>query len=125
MQAVFDGFPAWQTTIFWLNYQAGKANIDADALPRGSWQGCMPDNSGMHLMITAAAVQDVQEAAFEGPASPIKAYSYDLHVLGAVQDSQQITFMTLEDWCQAQQADPTLSLVISRLQDGTLGQQQS
>ena len=29
--------------------------------------------------------------------------------------------MTLEDWCQAQQVDPTLSLVISRLQDGPLG----
>ena len=29
--------------------------------------------------------------------------------------------MTLEDWCQAQQVDPTLSLVISRLWDGTLG----
>ena len=28
--------------------------------------------------------------------------------------------MTLEDWCQAQQVDPALSLVISRLQDGTL-----
>ena len=33
--------------------------------------------------------------------------------------------MTLEYWHQAQQADPTLSLVISRLWDGTLGQQQS
>ena len=32
--------------------------------------------------------------------------------------------MTLEDWHQAQQEDPTLSLVISRLWDGTLGQQQ-
>ena len=33
--------------------------------------------------------------------------------------------MTLEDWYQAQQADPTLSLIISRLCDGTLEQQQS
>ena len=32
--------------------------------------------------------------------------------------------MTLEDWHQAQQEDPTPSLVISRLQDGTLWQQQ-
>ena len=32
--------------------------------------------------------------------------------------------MTLVDWHQAQQEDPTLSMVISRLQDGTLGQQQ-
>ena len=68
----------------------------------------MPDNSGMHLKV-------------KGAASPIKAYSYDLHVLDAVQDSEQVTCMTLEDWCEAQQVYPTLSLVISRLQEGTLG----
>ena len=67
----------------------------------------------------------MQEAALKGLTSPIEAYSCDLHVLDAVQDSQQVTCMTLEGWHQAQQADPTLSLVISRLQDGTLGQQQS
>ena len=44
----------------------------------------MPGNSGTHLKVTAAAVQAVQEAALKGPASPIKAYSYDLHVLDAV-----------------------------------------
>ena len=33
--------------------------------------------------------------------------------------------MSIEDWCQTQQADPTLSLVISILWDGTLGQQLS
>ena len=65
----------------------------------------------------------VQEAALKGPASPIEAYSYDLHVLDTVQDSLQVTCMTLEDWHQAQLEDPTLNLVISRLQDGTLGQQ--
>ena len=100
---------------FWLHYQAGKANIDADALSRVLWPGCMPDNSGTHLKVTAAAVQAVQEAALKGPTSPIKAYSYDLHILDTVQDSQQVTCMTLEDWHQAQQADSTLSLVISRL----------
>ena len=82
----------------------------------------MPDNSGTHLKLTAAAVQAVHQAALEGSASPIKAYSCDLHILDAVQDSQQVTCMTLEDWHQAQQADPTLSLVISRLCDGTLEQ---
>ena len=65
----------------------------------------------------------MQEAALEGLISPIEAYSCDLHILDAVQESQQITCMTLEDWCQAQQVDPTLSLVISRLWDRTLGQQ--
>ena len=82
------------------------------------------DDSGTHLKVTAAAVQAVQEAALKGAASPIKAYSYDLHALDTVQDSQQATCMTLEDWYQAQQEDPTLSLVISRLWDRTLGQQQ-
>ena len=53
--------------------------------------------------------------------SPIEAYSCDLHILDVVQDSQQVTCMTLEDWHQAQKVDPILSLVISRLQDGTLG----
>ena len=33
--------------------------------------------------------------------------------------------MTLEDWHQAQEADPVLSLVITRLQDGMLGKGQS
>ena len=47
----------------------------------------MPDSSGTHLKITAAAVQAIQGAALEGPASPIEAYSYDMHILDAVQDS--------------------------------------
>ena len=69
-------------------------------------------------------MQAVQEAGLEDPTSPIEAYSYDLHILDAVQDSQQDNCMTLEDWSQAQQEDPILNLVISRLWDGTLGQQQ-
>ena len=48
-----------------------------------------------------------------------------LHVLDAVQDSQQVACMTLEDWCQAKEVDPVLSLVITRLQDGMLGKGQS
>ena len=59
---------------FWLHYQAGKTNIDADILSREvrrvSWLGCIPDNSGTHLQVTAAPVQVVQEAALEGPTSP-------------------------------------------------------
>ena len=35
---------------FQLHYQIGKDNIDADALSRVSWPGCMPDNSGTHLI---------------------------------------------------------------------------
>ena len=61
----------------------------------------MPDNSGTHLQVTAAAVQAVQNAALEGLTSPIQAYSCDLHILNSVQDSQQVTCMTLEDWCQS------------------------
>ena len=110
---------------FRLHYRAGKANIDADALLRVSWPGCMPDSSGTHLKVTATAVQAVQEAALEGLVSPIEAYSCNLHILDAIQDSQQVTCMTLDDWHQAQEVDPVLSLVITRLRDGILGKGQS
>ena len=40
----------------------------------------------------------------------------------SVQDIQQVACKTFKDWHQAQQVDPTLSLIISRLQGGTLGQ---
>ena len=110
---------------FRLYYRAGKANIDADALSRVSWPGCMPDCLGTHLKVTAAAVSAVHKATHEGLASPIEAYSCDLHVLDAIQDSKQVACMTLGDWHQAQEADPVLSLVITRLRDGTLGKGQS
>ena len=103
---------------------AGKTNIDTDALSRVSWLGCMSDNSGTHLQVRAAAMWAVQDAALEGLTSTIEAYSCNLHILDSVQDSQQVTCMTLEDWHQAQKADPILSLVISRLWDGNLGQWQ-
>ena len=70
-------------------------------------------------------MQAVQEAALQGPASPIEAYSSDLHVLDILQNSHQVASMTLEDWYQAQEVDPILSLVIARLRDGTLGKSQS
>ena len=55
---------------FWLYYRAGKTNIDADTLLKVSWPGCMPDNSGTHLQVTAAAVQAMQEAALKAPQPP-------------------------------------------------------
>ena len=110
---------------FRLHSRAGKANIDADSLSRVSWPRCMPDNTSTHIKVTAAAGQAVQEAAFQEPASPIEAYSSDLHVLDILQDSNQVASMTLKDWCQAQEMGPILSLVIARLRDGMLGQSQS
>ena len=50
----------------------------------------------------------MQEATLEGPASPIEAYSCDLCVMDPVEDGLQITWMTAEDWQQAQLPDPTL-----------------
>ena len=115
----------WVTSLtnynFRLHYRACKANIDADALSRMSWPGCMPDSSGTHLKVTATAVQAVQEATLEEFASPIEAYSCNLHILDAIQDSKQVTCMTQEDWHQAQKVNPVLSLVIARLRDGMLG----
>ena len=107
---------------FWLYYWARKTNIDADALLRVSWPGCLPDNSGTHFKIAAAAMWAVQEASLKGFTGPMEAYSCNLHVLN--EDSQQVTCMTLEDWHQVQQTDLTLCVVISRLWDGTLGWQQ-
>ena len=92
---------------FPLYYRVGKANIDADALLRMSGLGCMPDNLGTHLQVMAAVVWAIQETALEGTTSPVEAYSCDLHVLDPVKDSQQVTCMTIEDWCQAQQMDLT------------------
>ena len=40
----------------WLYYRVGKTNIDTDALLRVSCPGCMPDSSGTHLQIMAAAL---------------------------------------------------------------------
>ena len=71
---------------FWLCYQAGKANIDTDALLRVSWPGCIPDSSDTHQKVTATVVQAVQEAALKGPISPIEAYRCNLHILDAVQE---------------------------------------
>ena len=82
---------------FRLHYRAGKANIDADALSKVSWPGCMSDHTNNHIKVTAAAVQAVQEAALHGPASPIEAYSSDLHVLDILQNSNQVASMTLQD----------------------------
>ena len=56
---------------FRLHYRAGKTNIDMDALSRVSWPECMPDNLGISLKVTAAAVRAIQEAALEKPVYPI------------------------------------------------------
>ena len=84
---------------FRLHYRAGKANIDVNALSRVSWPGCMPGNTDTCIKVTAAAVQAVQEAVLQGPASAIEAYSSDVHVLDILQDSNQVASMTLKDWC--------------------------
>ena len=107
---------------FRLHYRAGKANINADALSRVSWPQCMPDNSGTGLKVNAAAIRAIQEAALDQPACPIEVYSCNLHVIGAVQDSQQVAQMTLDDWWQAQEVHPVLGIIIKRLREGMLEQ---
>ena len=119
----------WVTSLanynFRLHYRAGKTNIDADALSRVSWPECIPDNSGTSLKITATAVRAIQEATLEKPVCPIEAYSYNLHVVGAIQDSQQVAQMTFDDWQQVQEADPVLAIIMKRLREGMLEQDQS
>ena len=96
-----------------------------DALSRVSWSECMPDNLGTSLNVTATAVRAIQEAASGKPVCPIEAYSYGLHVVGAIHDSQQVAQMTLDDWWQVQEVDPILAIIIKRLREGMLEQDQS
>ena len=107
---------------FWLYYRGGKASIDADAILRVYWLGCIPYNSGIHLQVIAVGVLAMQDDAPEGPASPAEAYSCNLHILDPVQDGQQATCMTIEEWHQVLQTDSSLSLVIIRLWHRILGQ---
>ena len=107
---------------FRLHYWSGKTNIDADALSRVSWPECMPDNLGTTLKVNAAAIRAIQEAVLDQPVCPIEAYSYNLHVVGAIQDSQQVAKMTLDDWQQAQEVDPVLGIIIKGLKAATLDQ---
>ena len=94
MQPDITGLPAWQTTISDCTTKLEKLTKMQMPYQGYPGPGCVPDNSGTQLKVTAASLQVVQEAALEGTASPIEAYSYDLHILDAVQDSQQITCMT-------------------------------
>ena len=64
----------------------------------------------------------MQEATLKGPARPIELYSCDLHILDPVGDGLQVTCMTMNNWHQAQLADPVLGLVIVRMQDRTMDQ---
>ena len=66
----------------------------------------------------------MQKATLKGPASPIEVYSYDQHVLNSVEESLQVTCMTIDDWHQAQWADPVLGLMIASPWGRTLGQHQ-
>ena len=84
-----------------------------------------PECPGQSLKVTATAVRAIQEAALEKPVCPIETYSYKLHVMGAIQDSKQVAQMTLDDWHQTQEADPVLSIIIARLREGMLEQDQS
>ena len=120
MQWVTDEWPAWPTTI--SGYITEQERLILRQTP---YQGCPDWGVCLTTQVKAAAVQNVHKAALEGPTSPIEAHSCDLHILDSVQDSQQVTCMTMEDRHQAQQVNPTLSLVITRLWDGTLGQWQS
>ena len=116
MQHITERWPSWPTTIF--GYITEQVKLILKQMP---WPECMHGNSGTYLQVMAAAMWAMKEAALIGPTKFIEAYSCNLHILDSIQDSKQVTCMVIEDWHQAQQADPTLNLVIARLRDGTLG----
>ena len=122
MQPAITGLPAWQITI--SDCTIGQVKLTL--MPMLSqeylgWSACLTI-WGTSLKVKAAAIRAIQEAALDQPACPIEAYSYDLHVIGAIQDSQQVAQMTLDDWQQAQEVDPVLGVIIKRLKTGTLDQ---
>ena len=82
----------------------------------------MPNASGTHCWITAVAVHAMQEDGIKGPIYPIETYSCDLCILDVVEDGPLVARMTTDEWHWAQWADPILGLVITKMQDGTLGQ---
>ena len=101
MQWVTNVWPAWPTTI--SGYITEQERLISMQMPYWGCPGWVhTDNSGTHQLVSSAA-GCACKAALKGPTSPIEAYSCDLHILDSVQDSQQVTCMTMEDWHQAQQ----------------------
>ena len=122
MQTAIAGSPAWQITISGCTIrQVRPTSMEMLYLEYLGQSACLTI-WGASLKVTAAAVRVIQEAALDQPACPIEAYSYDLHVIGAIQDSQQVAQMTLDDWQQAQEAEPVLGKIIKRLREGMLEQ---
>ena len=90
------------------------------------YQGC----PGQGASLTAQALTSTSQQQQCGlckrlPIRTTEAYSCDLHILDPVPESQQVTCMSTDDWHKAQLADMTLSLVITRLWEGTPGQWQA
>ena len=97
MSWVIAGWPALPIIIF--NYiRVGKANINADALLRVSWPGCVPDTLGTYHQFTAVVVQAMQEATLEGPLSPIETYRLWHACPLPSRDGLQVTCMTTNNW---------------------------
>ena len=115
----------WVASLANYNFQlystVGKANIDADAMMRVSWPMCVPNALGTHHQVTTAVVWAMQKAAFEGPMSPIGAYSCDLHVFDLVEDGLQVTCMSNKTGNRPSWQPPS-QLGWLRMQDRTLVQ---
>ena len=79
----------------------------------------MANTTAMHCLL-AAIVPTIEEVVLESPSSLIEASSCNLHVLDPMENIEQVSCMTIEDWQWAQLVDPILRMVIAKLQDGTL-----
>ena len=101
---------------FKLYYRARKTNIDVSTLSWMSWPSCMRQTSGIHHQVTAAEYKPYKRPPSKVPLALLRC------VAVMVGDGPQVTCMNADNWCQAQKANPVLSLMISRMQDGTLGQ---
>ena len=84
MQPAIAGLPPWQITI--SGCTIGKVGPILMQMPYLEYLGLSACLTiwGTSLKVNAAAIRAIQEAALDQPACPIEAYSYDLHVIGAI-----------------------------------------
>ena len=122
MQPAIAGLPAWQTTISGCTISQAKLTSMLMPYPEYLGQSACLTVLGIGLKVNAAAVRAIQEAALDQPAWPMEAYSHDIHVIGEMQDSQQVAQMTPDDWRKVQEADPALATIIERLKARALDQ---
>ena len=97
---------------FSILYKPGKANIDADALPRIKWPEA--------VKLTSPSVHTVCEGV-QAPHGKIETLCHGTQAVGVLNQDNMPPGMTPLEWNQAQTKDPTLCQIIEPIQHRTIG----